>query len=218
MEGKSPLPHHKHPREARPHIYVLRDVKEYLGESALIVFSVLLALGLTEYFSNLHEQKNTRELLQNIKTELARNEQAAQDQYVYEKGILKMIDSALKTPSFQQKIITNDEFHLNYLAPLGVVNRDLSSVAWEVAKSNNITTKANFKLVSKLTDIYANQARIDKLEEKVATVLLSPESRKTNNIHLTLMLLRDNYLGWAYGRAPSLIKKYDEAIKMIDKL
>jgi hypothetical protein len=98
-----------------------------------------------------------------------------------------------------------------------VVNRDLTSVAWEVARSNNITTKANFDLISKLTDIYANQARIDKLEEKVATVLLSPDSRKTANIHQTLVLLRDNYAGWAFDRAPSLIKKYDVAIQAIDK-
>lgn len=217
MEEKVPVPHQQHPKTDKPQVYILRDIKEYLGESVLIIFSVLLALGLTEYFNNLHEQKNTRELLQNIKTELIRNKQAAHDQYVYEKGILNRIDSAFKTPTFQQKIVTNDEFHLNYLAPLGVVNRDLSSVAWEVAKSNNITTKANFDLISKLTDIYANQARIDKLEEKVANVLLSPESRKAANIHQTLILLRDNYIGWAYERAPSLIKKYDEAIKAIDK-
>jgi hypothetical protein len=31
----------------KPHVYVLRDWKEYLGESALIIFSVLLALILT---------------------------------------------------------------------------------------------------------------------------------------------------------------------------
>jgi len=198
-------------------VYVLRDIREYLGESVLIIFSVLLALGLSEYFNSLHDKKNTRELLQNIKTELIRNKQSAQDQYVYEKSILNRIDSALKTPSFAQKIVVNDEFHLGYLAPLGVVNRDLSSVAWEVAKSNNITGKASFDLISKLTDIYANQARIDKLEEKVAAVLLSPESRKTINIHETLTLLGDNYHGWAYDRAPSLIKKYDEAIKAIDK-
>ena len=108
-------------------------------------------------------------------------------------------------------------FTCNYIAPEGVVNRDLSTVAWEIAKSHNITTKVDFKLVAKLTDIYANQARIDKVEEKVAGVLLSWESRKPENIRTTLLLLRDNYKGWAFDRAPSLIAKYDDAIKLADQ-
>jgi hypothetical protein len=211
--GNSKKAHHGD----KPEVYILRDWKEYLGESFLIMFSVLLALILTEYFSNLHEKRETRELLDNIKTELIHNKQKEQDQYIYQKNVLRAIDSALKTPSFQQKILTNNEFHLNFIAPEGVVNRDLSTVAWEIAKSHNITTKVSFKLIAKLTDIYANQARIDKVEEKVANVLLSWESRKPENIRITLLLLRDNYKGWAFDRAPALIAKYDEAIKMIDE-
>lgn len=205
--------HHK----GTPEVYILRDWKEYLGESFLIIFSVILALVLTEYFSNLHEKKDTKELLDNIKAELIHNKQAEQEQYAYQKNILKAIDSALNNPALQQKILSNGVLHLDYIAPEGVVNRDLSSVAWEIAKSHSIMNKVNLKLVSQLTDIYANQARIDKVEEKVAGVLLSWESRKPENIRTTLLLLRDNYKGWAFDRAPSLIAKYDVAIKMLDE-
>jgi hypothetical protein len=219
MEDKSILPKKsKIAAEAhKPHVYVLRDWKEYLGESALIIFSVLLALILTEYFNSLHEKKETRELLNNIKQELINNKHAEEELYTYQKGILKKIDSALKDKDFQQKIISNDEFHLDYIAPDGVVNKDLNRVAWDVAQSHNITSRVGFELISKLTDIYDNQASIDKVEEKVAEVLLSRESRKPENIHATLILMRDNYKGWAFDRAPSLIAKYDAAIKMLDK-
>ncbi len=54
---------HKH----KPEVYVLRDWKEYLGESFLIIFSVLLALFLTEYITKQHEKNETHELLKNIK-------------------------------------------------------------------------------------------------------------------------------------------------------
>ncbi len=204
-------------KKVAPHVYVLRDFKEYLGESALIIFSVLLALILTEYITNLHEKKATGELLNNIKQELINNKTAEQEQYAYQKQVLKNIDSALNSKAFQQKIISNDEFNLRYIAPEGVVNRDLNTVAWDIAKSNNISSKASFELISKLTDIYNNQARIDKVEEKVADVLLSRESRKPENIHATLILMRDNYKGWAFDRAQSLIAKYDAAIKMMDE-
>ena len=216
MKPQVPIPHKTSTHKEKPEVYVLRDWKEYLGESALIIFSVLLALILTEYFSNLHEKNQTKELLNNIKEELVKNKKAEQEQYAYEKQVLKNIDSALTHKEFQQKIISNDEFHLQLLAPSGVLYRDLSTVAWDVAKSNNIISKAKFDLVTKLTDIYAQQARIDKLEDKIAGVFLQYESRRQENVHASLILMRDNYKGWAYDRAPSLIAKYDEAIKMID--
>jgi hypothetical protein len=201
----------------KPEVYVLRDWKEYLGESFLIVFSVLLALVLTEYINTRHEKSETKDLLNNIKEELIKNKQAEQEQYTYQKKVLKNIDSALNSKAFQQKILSNDRFNLGLIAPEGIVNRDLNRVAWDIAQSHNITSKANFGLMSTLTDIYNNQARIDKVEEKVAAVLLSWESRKPENIHETLMLMRDNYRGWAFDRAPSLIAKYDAAIKMLDE-
>jgi hypothetical protein len=63
---ENPIPHKKlkiATEAHKPHVYVLRDWKEYLGESALIIFSVLLALVLTEYFNNLHDKKETRKYL-----------------------------------------------------------------------------------------------------------------------------------------------------------
>ena len=215
MEEKPGIPKssmHKH----KPEVYVLRDWKEYLGESFLIIFSVLLALFLTEYITKQHEKNETHELLKNIKEELIKNKKAEQEQYAYQKMVLKNIDSALKSKEFQQQIISNDEFHLKPLAPDGIIYRDLSTVAWDVAKSNNITSKADFKLVSQLTGIYLDQARIDKLEDKVADVFLRYESRKQENIRTTLILMRDNYKGWAFDRAPGLIARYDETIKLME--
>src|SRR6195952_639554 len=217
MEDKA-IPHKKPPaHKEKPEVYVLRDWKEYLGESFLIIFSVILALGLTEFFNTQHEKGETRELLKNVREELVKNKKAEEEQYAYQKMVLKNIDSALANKDFQDKVISNDEFHLKLLAPDGILYRDLSTVAWEVAKSHNITEKANFKLISELTGIYANQARIDKLEDKIADVFLRYESRKKENTHVSLILMRDNYKGWAFDRAPSLIAKYDEAIKMMDE-
>lgn len=103
------------------------------------------------------------------------------------------------------------------MAPEGIIYRDLSRVAWQIAQTQNITTKIDFKLVEMPTDIYDQQTRIDKLDDKLGAVFLNYESRKPKFIRETLILMRDNYRGWAFDRAPALIKKYDEAIKMIDK-
>jgi hypothetical protein len=66
-----------------------------------------------------------------------------------------------------------------------------------------------------LTNVYDNQQRITKSQSEIAQVLESWESRRPENLKTTLILLKDNYLGWAVDRAPGLLKKYQKAI---DKL
>lgn len=196
-------------------IYTVRDWKEYIGESLLIVFSVFLALFFTEVINSLHEKNETKELVHNIRTELIRNKQYAAEQYTYNQKVLRSIDSALANPELQKKIVSNDEFHLNYIAPAGVLYRYLDNVAWDVAKSHNILSKIDFKEASLLTRIYDEQLRIMKVEDEVAKVMFNPESRKIQNVHATLMLIRDNYHAWAVDRAPGLIKQYEEAIGVL---
>ena len=200
----------------KPEVYIIRDWKEYVGESLLIIFSVLLALGLTEYINNLHEKGETKDLINNIRTELITNKQREADQYAYQLRVLNTIDSAVNDPALQKRIVSDDEFHLNLVAPHGVLYRYLDDVAWEVAKNHNISAKISFKTTSLLTHIYADQARIMKVEDEIAKVILSREARKQENIHATLVLIKDNYRGWAVGRAPGLLKQYDEAIKLLD--
>jgi hypothetical protein len=44
-----------HPVKKRKYVYPFREWKEYAGESLMIIFSVLLALGLTEYINRSHD-------------------------------------------------------------------------------------------------------------------------------------------------------------------
>jgi len=220
-EEKSTAPHKKPQHAAKKpkqEVYVLRDMREYLGESPLIIFSVFLALVVTEYINTLHEKSQTRELIENIKNELVKNKQLEIAQYAYQKLLIRRIDSAINDPGLQHKIISNGELHMKYIfsGGHGVLYGDLSDVAWQVAKSQNIFPKINFKLVEKLTGVYDDQERIGKLEDKIGNILLSYESRNDNNTRQTLILMRDSYRGWAVDRAPGLIQQYDEAIKAIE--
>jgi hypothetical protein len=198
-------------------IYTVRDWKEYIGESLLIVFSVFLALFFTEVINSQHEKNETKELIHNIRAELIRNKRYTAEQYAYDQKVLKLINSALLDPQVQKRIVLNDEFHLNYIAPAGVLYRYLDNIAWDVAKSHNILSKIDFKEASLLTRIYDEQSRIMKVEDEVAKVMFNPESRKTQNAHATLMLIRDNYHAWAVDRAPGLIKQYQQAIDMLNE-
>ena len=105
----------------------------------------------------------------------------------------------------------------NTIAPEGVLRHDLSDVAWQIAKQNNIFSKIDLSTYSLLTDIYANQQRITNSEQEIGHVLLSFESRRSENLRTTLILIRDNYHGWAVDRTPNLLNLYQEAIDKLSK-
>jgi hypothetical protein len=46
---------------------------------------------------------------------------------------------------------------------------------------------------------------------------LSREAGKIENAHATLIMIKNNYKGWAVDRAPGLLNQYDEAIKALGK-
>ena len=96
-ENKAPvLVKSKH--KALPEVIMVRNAKEYLGESLLIIFSVVLALLLTELFNKLHENSREQEILKQLREELVNNQKSEEIQYAYQLQVLKNIDSALLHP------------------------------------------------------------------------------------------------------------------------
>ena len=200
----------------KTYVYPIRNWKEYMGESVMIIFSVLLALFVTEFINKLHERENTRSLLNNIIVELNHNKKAIQEMQVYNLQVLKKIDSALLNKDLKAQLVSNDEFHLKVIAPQGVLYRYLDNEAWTVAKNNNIMSKIDIESVSILTKIYEDQDRIGKVEDEVAGIIFDRASRDPKQVHLTLLLIRDIYHGWAVDRMPDLLSKIDKAVSKIE--
>ena len=200
-----------------PEVVTVRNWKEYLGESLLIIFSVVLALILTEIFNKIHDDRQTSEMLHQLKQELIDNKRLETEQYSYHLQVLRNIESALTYPDFAKQFINNGEISLKTIAPLGVISHDLNNVAWEVTRKNDVFAKLGFATYSLLTDIYNNQQRITNSEDKIGALLLSYESRNPENLRNTLILFRDNYHAWDVDRAPRLLKLYQEAIDKLSK-
>src|SRR5664279_5167048 len=82
-------------KRKKKYVYPIRDWKEYIGESFLIVFSVLLALFLTEHINKLHDRENTKNLLKSIAAELNHNKKALLEMQDYNLIVFSKIDSVL---------------------------------------------------------------------------------------------------------------------------
>ena len=206
-------------KEKHPIVKVKRDWRDYVAECLLIVFSVILALVLTEFIDNLNDKKKTAEVLHELKDELIDNKKNEEEQYAYHLQVIKNIDSALHNPGFAKKFINDSgEIDLEHtIAPYGVMSHDLNDVAWQIAKQNNIVSKIDISTYSLLNDIYNNQARITNSEDKIGQILLSYESRKPENLRTTLILFSESYRAWDVDRAPKLIENYQKAIDILNK-
>src|SRR5690349_10498403 len=96
-----------HDKKELPEVSVVRNWKEYLGESLLIVFSVFLALGLTEVINKINEDQRTKEVLHQLREELVANKNGEEEQLAYHRQVLKNIDSALHNAQYAQQFINN---------------------------------------------------------------------------------------------------------------
>jgi hypothetical protein len=204
-------------RHKRKYVYPIRDWKEYIGESFLIVFSVLLALFLTEHINKLHDRENTKNLLKSIAAELNHNKKALQEMQDYNLMVLSKIDSVLLDKKLQKNLVPKDEFHLDVIAPHGIQYRFLDNDAWAIGKNNNIISKIDIETVSILTKVYENQDRIAKIEDEVAKVIFDRASRDPRQVRKTLVLIKDIYHGWVVDRVPGLLSQMDSAIVKIEK-
>ena len=198
-------------------VLVERDWKDYLGESVLIIFSVVLALILTEVINKFHENQQTNEILKNLREEIVANERLETEQYAYHLQVMKNIDSALAYPDYQKKFLANGILDFDLIAPKGVLLHDLNSVAWQVAKQANIIAKISNDEYSLLNNIYDQQDRLPNLEKGIGDAVLSRESRTAADNRVTLILVKDNYTAWVVSRAPGLLNSYRRAIQMLEK-
>ncbi|MEP7322543.1 MAG: hypothetical protein ABI761_11520 [Saprospiraceae bacterium] len=112
-------------------------------------------------------------------------------------------------------MVSNNEFHLDLIAPSGALYRYLDNEAWSIAKTNNILSKIGVQSASVLSKVYEDQDRISKVENEVAKIIFDRDSRDLNKVHTTLILLRDVYHGWAVDRVQGLLPRIDTAIKVI---
>ena len=204
-------------KHKKKYVYPIRDWKEYLGESLMIVFSVLLALFLTEHINKLHERENTKSLLRSISAELNHNRKFILEMQDYNLMVFSKIDSVLVDKKLQKKLVSKDEFHLEVIAPHGIQYRFLDNDAWAIGKNNNIISKIDIETVSILTKVYENQDRIAKIEDEVAKVIFDRTSRDPRQVRKTLILIKDIYHGWVVDRIPGLLSQIDSAIVKIEK-
>ena len=199
---------------------VQEDKRRYLYEGALIVLSVLLALFLNELRNSWQESRQTKDIIKNLRNELTMNKATVEGHQRYLTLVLHNIDSALAYKNYQAELLAvkKDYFSVEVVAPKGIFNRGfIDDIAWAIAQENNIYSKVDFETISLLSEIYKQQAMINKGYDTVGEIMSSREARDSIKVKETLSMIKYNaYKGYSYDRMPSLLRSYNEALEKLE--
>ena len=96
--------------------------------------------------------------------------------------------------------------------PKGALLHDMKDAAWQQAKNSDVFSRLDFETYSLLSSTYSDQSRYLNLEPSLERILILYDSRKPENLQITLTLIHDVLNGWIVERTPELLEKYQQAI------
>lgn len=149
-------------------------------ESALIIFSILAALGVNEWRMRAAAEAEEREAYAAVYAELSENLKILEGLPAYHGSIAKALYESMEAASAPgaaetrtpMRIFTSIEF----LRPATVIEQMPQSVAWDLAKQRGAAARFDYDAARRLSLIYdTQQASVIELYRDAFDVLVRPE-------------------------------------------
>jgi hypothetical protein len=186
--------------------------KRLIADAFIIIFSVLLALFLNEWRSNIKENKKTKKVLEHVKLEIKDNYEIAKKVNAYHKKVLKNIREIQEFENPRDSLFKNGKFLYGFFAPSGVIQDDFSDIAWEVAKQENISTRLEFLESKLLFIIYEQQATVNETLDRLVAFLGDRSVHRKDLLEESLVVLEDEFNDLV-GQEKNLMQLYEIANK-----
>lgn len=192
------------PVVARTRRRLPRWAPRMLAESALIVFSVLLALALDQWRDGRRQAADARIALDAIVAELQSNRKAADDAMRFHRSI----KTKLEAVSAAREIPSPELAFGGMLQPARVV-----STAWTSARDTGALSGLPYALVLQVSLVYERQASYDALAEQLVADLYMDARRRGVDA-----VFREGYVGFIAltsdfsNREALLVRYYDRAL------
>ena len=157
-----------------------KPIGYFLGEGALIVFSILLALGLNGWREWAGEKAEERQAIASIYAEISDNLELLSDLPEYHHSLAEELQAAIaafeadgpdenRTP--MEIFISTESLHRDSM----VISRGPQGVAWELAKQRGVASRFDYELAKRLSLVYSAQdAGLVPLYDKAFELLASP--------------------------------------------
>ena len=186
--------------------------KRLIADAFIIILSVLLALFLNEWRSNIKENKKTKKALEYVKLEIKDNYEIAKKVKIYHQKVLQNIREIQEFEKPQDSLFSQGKFLYNILAPNGVIQDDFSDIAWDVAKQENISASIEFLESKLLFAIYEQQATVNETIDRIVIFLGNRLIHRKELLLESLVVLEDEF-NELVGQEKNLIQLYEIANK-----
>jgi len=180
---------------------------QVLFESALIVVSILVALGLDEWRENRQNAELVLNALTSFLSEVEQNKIRVEDAAPFNQGL----ENVLNSHYVEDDIDSVDEFVSMVESYSPVV---LQSTAWETALATGSLAKKDYNLVSALSLTYSLQSRYQQATRSGISELTSPQNLGEGRLKLAVYN-SIRYLDNVTGMETELGIVYAEAMLVI---
>ena len=178
-----------------------------LFESALIVLSILVALGLDEWRQNREDEESVQLALSNFVREIQQNQAGVEDSAPFNQGLRSVLRNRYQTDD----IGSVDDF-VNMVESFAPAV--LQSTAWETALATGSLAKMEYDLVSALSLTYSLQNRYLMASRSGMAELTSPQNLSEEKLDLAVYN-SIRYLDDITSMEEELSVTYNEAFSVV---
>lgn len=194
------------------------DFRHLVIESILIVFTVLLALALSEWRSSIKEDNTKEAVLKNIIKEIESNKQDLESKMGYHQEMSQKLGEYVESDSLWSTLKYNSGIEaMIQIMDKGLQNPALQSGAWRSAELSGIVNTFDFETLYILSTVYQVQNEGPSSTWKTMAALFgNPYSFDPANARTLGRMLQ---LGFRelYSQERSLIYSYDNALEKLEK-
>lgn len=194
------------------------DFRHITIEALLIVFTVLLALTLSEWRSSVKEERTREAVLNNIVNELKSNKADLESKLEYHKAMSQKLGEYLSSDSLWSTLkYTSGMEAMIQILDRGIWNPKLQSGAWRSAELSGVVNTFDYETIYILSNVYGVQEEgPDNTWKQLAKLFVDPTSYDPNNAKRLAAMLQLGF-GELYSQERSLIESYKEALDHLGK-
>ncbi|MEM6805677.1 MAG: hypothetical protein AAF696_30040 [Bacteroidota bacterium] len=194
------------------------NLKKYIQEGIIIVFSILFALFIDKSFEAYQRNKKKNIAKESILKELYQNQSILATWKEKHSKIRDSISAVIEgqADSIKMELKKYDYLNLGILTEnQSLINAILTNTAWESAKTTGIITEFEYETIQKLTHVYSMQEPLtERTLMNILDYYFDTDSHDIKNLEksLTQFQLRFSELT---GQEELMLTLYSNAIKQI---
>lgn len=198
--------------EQRPLTVLRTALPKLLFESVLIVFSILLALSVSECSERSNRRERAEIALDNIRAEITSNAASLRRAVPYHQQMLARLDLLLTDSASvlrSQGVIGT----LSRIAPEGLQPPTLGSTAWGIATTTDAISRIDYAQVYALSRLYQIQRMgVETTVPRLSELLLSRETFQTGQDPVPSLRLLQLILNELVTQEQFLLQHYTEVL------